>query len=132
MKRVGSFSPVSLPCTRLGADHRLGVRERGDLITTQEENQPHALDATPGRAAVTPEQLPVPPAERDGLGTPALQKALGVEDQLLPGVLRIAARGKCVPQKSNTFDPLGRSPLRCRDGAGMLALQPLACGVLDT
>jgi hypothetical protein len=118
--------------TRMGADHRLGVRERGDEIATQEENQPHALDAAPGRAPVTTEQLSVPPAEGRGLCAPAVEEPLGVQDQLLPGVLRIAARGRCIPQECNTFDPLGRSPLRCRDRAGMLALQPLACGVLDT
>src|SRR5919106_2748500 len=129
---VGGPSPVGLVGTSPGPDHRLGRRQRSDLMTVQEEDQAHPLDAAPGRAAVTAEQLPVPPAERGRLGAPALQKALGVEDQLLPSVLRVAARGRCVPQECDTSNPPGRSPVRCRDKAGMQALKPLACGSLDT
>jgi hypothetical protein len=63
---------------------------------------------------VATEQLPGRPTQGRRLRRPVVQESLSIYDQLLPGVLWVAARWWHGADAQHTFAPLGREPrLRC-------------------
>jgi hypothetical protein len=114
---------VGLACAAGCADRRLGFGQGGQLPAAQEEHQPHALDAAPGSDGVTAEQLSVLPLESGCLRAPALEEALGVDDQLLPGRGRVVGCRGQPAEADDALDPSRRNVRNGRQDSGIRGAQ---------
>jgi hypothetical protein len=80
-QRVDELAAPGLVRAAGPPDHRLARGQGSERVAVQQEDQSHVLDAVPGRAAMAAEQLPRRPAQGCGMGRPALEESLGIQDQ---------------------------------------------------